>query len=157
MDHHTYLRTELISFDRFSSFFLHEILKLRQDVFILEQTCLYPDIDGHDPACQHLLITEAESPKNVIGYSRIVPPGLFFEEPSIGRITVDKEHRGNQTGRFLVEESIKATRKLHPEHKTIRITAQLHLRDFYESLGFRKVSDPYDDAGILHIEMILEQ
>jgi ElaA protein len=156
MNHKTHFRTELTSFDRLSSFFLHKVLKLRQDVFILEQNCLYPDIDGHDSACQHLLITPENDPQVLAGYSRIVPPGLFFKEASIGRIVVDENWRGNQTGRFLVEESMQVTKRLHPE-SGIRITAQLHLQNFYESLGFKKDSDPYDDAGILHIEMILEE
>lgn len=156
MDHNTLFRTELTSFDRLSSFFMHKVLKLRQDVFILEQTCLYPDIDGNDPLCQHLLLTPEKNSETLAGYSRIVPPGLFFKEASIGRIVVDKEWRGNQTGRFLVEESIQATRRLYPQ-SGIRITAQLHLQQFYESLDFIQDSAPYDDAGILHIEMILAE
>lgn len=132
---------------------LHDILKLRQDVFIIEQTCLYEDIDGKDPVCTHLVLSSSDG--DMVGYSRIVPPGAIHNEPSIGRIVVPVSQRGNGTGRRLVEESIRVTREQYPGEK-ILITAQVHLQPFYESLGFVQTSKPYDDAGIMHIEMILE-
>ncbi|MCC5906412.1 MAG: GNAT family N-acetyltransferase [Balneolaceae bacterium] len=136
---------------RFSDFppsDLYEVLKLRQDVFIIEQDCIYGDMDGKDVQSEHLLIIDDGL---LAGYSRIVPAGLKFEVPSIGRIVVRHEFRGRNFGRKLVEKSIEIIREEYTGE--IKIEAQFHLQFFYNSLGFVTISEAYNVDGIPHIEM----
>ena len=128
---------------------LYDILKLRQDIFIVEQNCVYEDIDGLDNASQHLLLTIGDE---LIAYSRIVPPKVKYEEISIGRIVVKKSHRGKGYGKKIVQQSI---RQIDEEgHQSIRIEAQAHLLSFYNDLGFEAAGDTYILDGIPHIEML---
>jgi len=138
----------LKSFDDLSPSLLYQILKLRQDVFIIEQKCIYDDIDNVDPFCTHLCLLENE---RLIGYARIVPPEKKFKQPSIGRIIVSPESRGYSYGRMIIRESLKIIRSQGAE-KTI-IEAQHHLKKFYESEGFIKEGPVYDVDGIPHIKM----
>jgi ElaA protein len=127
---------------------LYKILKLRQDVFVIEQNCIYEDIDNLDQKSEHLLL---ESGNKLIAYSRIVPAGLKFATPSIGRIVVSPAHRGRGYGYRIVKKSIEIVRE--SGSKEVFIEAQEYLHDFYQQLGFEKISDPYDLDGIQHIEM----
>lgn len=127
---------------------LYKVLKLRQDVFIIEQDCIYEDIDNLDQKSEHLLL---ESGNQLIAYSRIVPAGVKFSSPSIGRIVVAPAHRGEGYGYQIVQKSIEIIRKNGSEE--IWIEAQEYLHDFYQELGFEKISEPYDLDGIQHIEM----
>ena len=138
----------LKSFDDLSPALLYQILKLRQDVFIIEQNCIYDDIDNIDPFCTHLCLMEN---KKLIGCARIVPTGKKFEHPSIGRIIVSPEKRGNNYGRMIIKESLKILRSQGAD-KTI-IEAQHHLKNFYGSEGFTKEGSVYDVDGIPHIKM----
>lgn len=128
---------------------LYEILKLRQDIFIVEQTCIYDDIDGRDSQSKHLLFKEKDS---LIAYSRIVPPGEKFDQISIGRIVVNKDYRGRGFGKKIVAESIEWVREMG--YNSVIIEAQAHLQPFYEELGFTPSSDIYDEDGIPHLQMI---
>lgn len=129
---------------------LYDILKLRQDIFIIEQNCVYNDIDGLDEASQHLLL---EIGGELAAYSRIVPPKVKFDEISIGRIVVREKYRGVGYGQKIVLESIK--RIAENGHKIVRIEAQAHLLKFYENLGFESAGETYILDGIPHLQMML--
>lgn len=128
---------------------LYQILKLRQDVFIIEQDCIYNDIDDLDPVSEHIFL---KGDKQIIAYSRLVPAGKKFEYPSIGRIVTHKSFRGQGYGKEIIQRSL--TILSQRGIKTVVIEAQSHLQKFYESLKFEKISDPYDVDGIMHIKMI---
>lgn len=133
---------------------LYEALRARQDVFILEQRCLYPDLDGHDLAAHHLLgWISVEGERRLAAYLRCLAPGAKYSEASLGRILTTQMARGTGAGRLLVEEGVQRLLTLYPE-AAIRIGAQAHLQTFYGAAGFRTVSDPYDEDGILHVEMV---
>lgn len=136
------------NFQEISATDLYQILKLRQDVFIIEQGCNYQDIDNLDPCSEHIFLKNGEQ---IVAYSRLVPAGKKFENPSIGRIVTSKSVRGKGYGKELVQRSLTILKDR--EFKTVIIEAQSHLQKFYESLGFQKISEPYDVDGILHIKM----
>ncbi len=136
--------------DEMSPSELYEILKLRQDIFIVEQNCVYDDIDGLDGASQHLIL---KIDNKLVAYSRIVPAKVKFDEISIGRIVVREEFRGEGYGEKIVLESIK--RIAENGHKDIRIEAQAHLLHFYENLGFNSAGETYILDGIPHLQMVL--
>ncbi len=129
---------------------LYRILKLRTEVFMLEQACLYPELDDKDDKCLHLW---AEDGDTIVAYTRLVPPGLSYPQASIGRVIVAKEARGTGLSQQLMMNSIDAIAKEFHVND-IQIGAQFHLKSFYEKLGFKQVSEPYPDYGILHIDMI---
>ena len=134
---------------------LYAMLALRQEVFVLEQTCLYPDIDGLDPAAQHLLgWRNAGDRLELVAHLRCLAPGAKYAEMSIGRVVTSPAARGTGLGRELVTQGLEFARAMHPGH-AIRIGAQAHLEAFYASFGFATVSEPYDEDGILHIDMLL--
>jgi ElaA protein len=134
---------------------LYEMLALRQQVFVLEQTCLYPDIDGLDPGAHHLLGWRTENGRRELAASlRCLAPGAKYAEMSLGRVVTSPAARGTGLGRELVAQGIVCARQLHPGH-AIRIGAQAHLERFYAVFGFVTVSAPYDEDGIMHVDMLL--
>lgn len=139
------------SFEELSTIELYNILKLRSEIFIIEQNCVYQDIDDKDLKCHHLMCFVDG---NLAGYTRIVPHGLTYEDASIGRVVIGTAYRGLGLGKQLMENSIKGCQDILKESR-IRISAQLYLLKFYNSLGFKEVGDPYDEDGIPHIEMVL--
>lgn len=139
------------SFEELSTIELYKILKLRSEIFIIEQNCVYQDIDDKDLKCHHLMCLVDG---NLAGYTRIVPPGLTYEDASIGRVVTGSGYRGLGLGKQLMEHSIKGCKEILKESK-IRISAQFYLLKFYNSLGFKEVGSPYDEDGIPHIEMFL--
>jgi len=139
------------SFDEFTPRNLYDVLKLRQDIFIIEQNCIYDDMDGLDAKSRHVLLLDAG---NILaGYLRIVPPDIKFEEYSLGRIAVKKDYRGQGLGRKIVQKGIDTVRS--SEARSIRIEAQAHLEDFYKETGFITVSGIYSVDDIPHLQMIL--
>lgn len=133
---------------------LYEVLAQRQDVFILEQTCLYPDIDGLDPQAHHLLGWRmVDGKRQLAAYLRVLGPGVKYTEMSLGRVITTKAARGSGAGRALLHEGIARAEALYPGHR-IRIGAQQYLEQFYRSFGFDTVSAPYDEDGIMHIDML---
>jgi ElaA protein len=133
---------------------LYEMLALRQQVFVLEQTCLYPDIDGLDPGAHHLLGWRAvDGKRELVASLRCLAPGAKYDEMSLGRVVTSPSARGTGLGRELVAQGIVCAECLYPGH-AIRIGAQAHLEAFYASFGFCTVSAPYDEDGILHIDML---
>ena len=130
------------------------MLAQRQQVFVLEQTCLYPDIDGYDLDAHHLLGWRDIGGRRVlVAYLRCLAPGAKYDEMSLGRILTTNDVRGSGVGRELVAHGIQYAERLHPGHR-IRIGAQQRLEKFYQDFGFETVSAPYDEDGILHIDML---
>ena len=139
-------------FDELTPREVHDILQARAAVFVVEQTCPFQDVDGADPECWHLF---ARGEDQIIAYCRLVPPGIKYPEPSIGRVITSKSARGTGAGREMMREAVARAEILWPAMR-LRIGAQMYLKAFYEGFGFRQSSEPYDEDGILHIEMIRE-
>jgi ElaA protein len=125
---------------------LHAILALRGRVFVVEQSCAYLDPDGADAASRHIWADDAGV---IHAYLRLVPAGVKFAEISIGRVIIAPEARGTGLGKELMRRGIAAA-----GGAAIRIGAQAHLEKFYAELGFVRTSEPYDDDGIPHVEML---
>lgn len=130
---------------------LYAILAARVGVFVVEQDCPYPELDGLDQSAHHLWATDSAG--RVAAYARITAPGTRFAEPSIGRVLTAMEHRGTGLGRDLMERAIDLAERLYPDAE-LRISAQQHLDRFYASLGFGFVRGPYPEDGIPHVEML---
>ncbi len=128
----------------------HDIVAARESVFVLEQTCAFLDADGADPQCHHLI---GKAGDDIAAYARIVPPGLKFPEPSIGRVLTTKAFRRGGYGQALMAEAVARCEALYPR-ANIRIGAQMYLEKFYGGFGFKTVSEPYDEDGILHVIML---
>jgi ElaA protein len=131
---------------------LYRAIKLRQDVFVLEQACLYPDLDDLDQQATHILCWRGEE---LVAYQRCLPPGVSYPESSIGRIIVTPEVRGIKLGRQLVQRGIDYNLAQWPDHD-IKIGAQAHLQPFYRSLGFATVGEEYLEDGIMHAPMLYQ-
>lgn len=140
----------LKKFDELSVHELYAILRLRSEVFVVEQNCVYHDTDNKDQSSHHLMGWQDEQ---LLAYTRILPPGLSYKEPSIGRVVTAPTARGGGVGRELMEQSIAKVLFLYG-NKPIRIGAQVYLIPFYNSLGFVQSGDPYDEDGIKHVEMV---
>lgn len=138
-------------FDTLTPAELYGIVQARTAVFIVEQTCPYQDSDGIDPACWHLWTTGARG--EVTAYLRVVPPGVKYAEPSLGRILTTESGRGIGLGRLLVAEGIRRAEALYGA-QAIRIGAQRYLIDFYAGFGFERTGHDYDEDGIPHSEML---
>lgn len=129
---------------------LYNILQLRSEVFVVEQNCIYQDIDGKDQKAVHIFIKEN---KDVLAYSRIFDEGEYFENPSIGRVVVKKEKRRTELGKKIMVEGAKYIKETFT-NKKIEISAQKYLKDFYEDLGYVFTGNEYLEDGIPHIRMI---
>jgi len=139
------------SFDELTVEELYAILQLRTEVFVVEQNCVFQDMDGKDPYSHHLMGWEDNK---LIAYARILPPGISYVESSIGRIVTSPIARKKGIGRELLKRSIEALYTLHGK-TVIRIGAQYYLKGFYESFGFRQTGSIYLEDNIEHIEMLL--
>ena len=133
---------------------LYAVIRLRESVFIVEQNCPYPDADGRDPNAWHLLgWLDAGSDRKLAAYARIFEPGVRYREASVGRIVTAPAVRGTGFGRALMSEALRRLESLVPG-QPIRIAAQRRLERFYQEYGFASVSDPYEEDGIIHIDML---
>lgn len=133
----------------FSAHELYELLKLRVDVFVVEQNCAYPELDGKDADAIHLMLKDGGE---IIAAARIFPP--HDDVPAkIGRVVVSPRHRGKRLGDSLMREAIRFCHEQFPG-TPIFLSAQSHLQGFYGSLGFRPVSDEYLEDGIPHVDML---
>jgi ElaA protein len=133
---------------------LYAVVQLREAVFIVEQNCPYPDSDGRDPNAWHLLGWSQRSTGRVlVAYARIFEAGVRYDEASIGRVVTAPDVRGTGKGRALMAEALRRIDSLMPG-QPIRIAAQRRLEDFYLGLGFKTVSDPYEEDGIIHVDML---
>jgi len=140
----------LKKFEDLTPFDLYAILQLRNEVFVVEQNCVYQDLDNKDQPSYHLMGWDADK---LLAYTRIIPPGIAYTEPSIGRVITSPAARRTGTGKELMHQSIATTKKLYG-NLPIKIGAQLYLVKFYTSLGFHSTGAVYLEDGIEHIEMI---
>jgi ElaA protein len=141
------------SFEELTTTELYAILQLRSEVFVVEQNCVYLDIDGKDKKSFHLMAWQGD---DLAAYTRSVPPGISFTEASIGRVLSSPKYRGLGIGITLMQKSIHHTLESYATNK-IRIGAQLYLKKFYEGFGFVAQGDEFLEDGIPHIEMLLEK
>ena len=132
---------------------LYSILQLRNEVFVVEQNCVYQDADNKDALSYHLSGWDANT---LVAYCRILPPGISYPEASIGRVVTSPAYRNNGCGLELMKEAIIQTLAQF-ECNAIKISAQLYLQKFYEQLGFIQVSETYLEDNIPHIEMLLSR
>ena len=139
----------LKKFDELSPHELYAILQLRNEVFVVEQNCVFQDADNKDQPSYHLMMWDNDL---LTGYTRLVPPGVAYEFPSIGRVVTSPKKRRSGAGKLLMEKSIEETEKLFGK-TSIRLGAQVYLKKFYESFGFKQSGEVYDEDGIDHIEM----
>jgi ElaA protein len=141
------------AFDVLSVHELQNIYMARQQVFCIEQQCIYLDADGWDERSHHLA---AWSPRQrmPLAYARVVAPGVKYAEPSIGRVITTAVARGTGLGRELVRRAVEHTLQTYPG-QGVRISAQAHLDCFYGNFGFVAVGVPYMEDGIPHLEMLI--
>jgi ElaA protein len=137
-------------FSEISSSELYAILQLRSEVFVVEQDCVYQDIDYKDQKALHILGYKNEK---LVAYTRIFKPGDYFNEASIGRVVVAQNQRKFGYGFVIMQHSIKAVKEYFNE-TIIKISAQKYLKKFYESLNFEQVGEEYLEDNIPHIPMI---
>jgi ElaA protein len=139
-------------FQELNSKELYAILQLRSEVFVVEQQCIFLDMDDIDVACHHLCLWKNEK---LVAYARIVPPQFIYQDrSSIGRVVTAPDYRTLGLGKEIVASAIIQTRCLYPT-SNIQIGAQLYLKQFYESFGFRQCGFLYLEDGIEHIPMSL--
>ncbi len=146
------LRWQCLPFPQLPAPALYRLLALRSRVFVVEQRCLYQDMDGADLGALQVFAT-AGGHEQVVATARVLAPGVRYEEPSIGRVCTEPACRGRGWGRLLMEFALRCTGEHHPG-RPIRISAQAHLQPFYESLGFVAASGRYLEDGIAHVEML---
>jgi len=146
------LHWRLWRWNEWSNDLLYAAMRLRSEIFVVEQNCVFPDMDGLDPACAHLCGCDDDG--RLLAYARLLAPGVKYEDASIGRVVTAIEARGRQLGRALMQEALRLTRERHPG-APIRLGAQQHLERFYGSFGFSTISAPYLEDGIWHVDMRL--
>jgi len=141
----------IVHFDDLSVNQLFDLLSLRTEVFIVEQNCPYQDADEKDRKSYHVMGYDKRN--KLMAVSRVLPPGISYSEISIGRIATSLEHRNKKYGHEMMQVCIGYIYRKFGKNP-IRISAQEHLKKFYEKHGFIQVSKPYQEDGILHIEML---
>jgi ElaA protein len=133
---------------------LYAMVRLREAVFIVEQNCPYPDADGRDPRAWHLLgWNQGPVERSLVAYARVFEPGVRYSEGSIGRVATSREVRRTGVGKRLMAEALRRLETLAPGQK-IKIAAQQRLEAFYADFGFTTVSLPYEEDGIMHVDMV---
>lgn len=141
----------LKKFEALTPYELYDIMWLRNEVFVVEQNCVYQDADYKDQKGWHYMGVDEEG--KLMSYVRLLPPGISYDEPSIGRVLTNPSARGTGVGRFLMQQAIEQCKALFGD-VPIKIGAQFYLLKFYSSLGFVQTSEIYLEDNIEHIEMI---
>lgn len=129
---------------------LYALLKLRSDVFVVEQQSIYHDLDGYDQSALHVL---AQDDQGLAGYVRLLPAGLKYDEPAFGRLVVAPRARKTGVSATLIHEALGSIHARWPNLPT-RIEAQAYLKDYYTRFGFVPEGDIYSMDGIPHIQML---
>jgi ElaA protein len=142
--------TDLKGLDEFSARELYDLMRMRVDVFVVEQNCPYPELDGKDIDALHLRLLDGGE---LLASARVLKPHSAQDPSKIGRVVVSPAHRGKRLGGALMSEAIAACERLFPANP-IALSAQAHLRRFYESFGFIGTSEEYLEDGIPHIDMV---
>ena len=131
---------------------LYQILRLRSEVFVVEQDCVYQDIDNKDQNAIHLYYKENDQ---IVAYTRIFKAGDYYENPCIGRVVVSKKNRGNNLGKKIMIDSMEYI-KQNIKGEKIELSAQKYLDKFYKDLGFYKIGEDYLEDGIPHQRMVFD-
>lgn len=149
------LQWRCLPFHALSAETLYRLLRLRSEVFVVEQACVFLDMDGLDAQCLHVLgeVVDQDGTPHLHASTRMVPPGVAFAEASIGRVVTAPAARGGGIGHALMAESVRLLEQLWGP-QPIRIGAQAHLERFYNRHGFVSDDKPYIEDGIPHIEML---
>ncbi len=137
-------------FEELTTTELYELLQLRSEVFVVEQDCVYQDIDGKDDKALHII---GVKDRQIVAYARCFKPGVYFKEAAIGRVVVSEVQRKHGYGHDIIEASIEAISKTY-NATTIRLSGQKYLIKFYESHGFKQVGEGYLEDGIPHVAMV---
>ena len=146
------LTWQCVAFSELTAAQLYAVLTVRSEVFVVEQNCVYLDMDGADPQCMHLIAWTDD--KQIAAYLRLVPPGLKFTEASIGRVITSQIARGQGIGKQLIAKGLAQIQTSYPG-QAVRIGAQQYLEKFYQSFGFNTCSEMYLEDDIAHVEMLL--
>ncbi|SHI68293.1 ElaA protein [Mesonia phycicola] len=144
------IQIETKTFQDLSIHELYELLQLRSEVFVVEQDCVYQDIDGKDQKALHII---GKKEGKIVAYTRCFAPGFYFEEASIGRVVVKETERTYGFGHEILKVSISEIEKKY-NTSVIKLSAQQYLTNFYESHGFVQIGEGYLEDGIPHIAMI---
>lgn len=144
------MQIKIVTFEELSLQELYNLLQLRAEVFVVEQDCVYQDIDGKDQKALHVLGLEKDE---LVAYTRIFPPGFYFEEAAIGRVVVKEKYRKNSYGHEILKASVKAIEERFHTGR-IKLSAQTYLTSFYENHGFQQIGEGYLEDGIPHIAML---
>lgn len=139
------------SFEELSTQELFELYHLRTQVFVVEQNCAYQEVDKHDLNAVHVL---GKVRGELVACARILPGETAYPQASIGRVAVKQVQRGHGLARALFTDCLAHAREIFPGQE-LKVQAQCYLEKFYQSFGFRTVSEAYPDAGIMHVDMIL--
>jgi len=142
------MRLEVKAWNKLSRKEINDVFSLRSEVFIVEQECIYQDVDGKDEKADHVLLIVNNK---LAGYTRVFNENTYFKEASFGRAVVKKTHRGKGYGHFLVEKSLEHLKQ--QQQSPIKISAQSHLKEFYSSHGFVAKGKEYMEDGISHTAM----
>jgi ElaA protein len=145
-------RWECLPFDALGGSAVYALLRLRAQVFVVEQACAYEDPDGLDTKALHLMAWRNDE---LVAYARCLPPGAVFRDSAIGRIVVAPGRRGGDLGGDLVRRAIAVNRERWPRHN-VRINAQSALEDYYAALGFVACGEPFLEDDIPHVHMLLD-
>tara|TARA_B100001059_G_scaffold92716_1_gene91815 strand:+ start:23 stop:472 length:450 start_codon:yes stop_codon:yes gene_type:complete len=147
------MKTYIKKFQELTADEIYNILKLRSEVFVVEQNCVYQDLDGKDERAMHLFYKKENE---MIAYTRIFQKGDYYpENPSIGRVVVSKKERGKEIGKSIMKESILYIKNNY-KSKSIELSAQKYLDKFYNELGFYRVGKDYLEDGIPHQRMLYD-
>ncbi|WP_407556523.1 GNAT family N-acetyltransferase [Winogradskyella sp. 4-2091] len=144
------LTIKISAFNELSIYELYSLLQLRSEVFVVEQDCVYQDIDGKDQNALHVL---GYKNKSLVAYTRIFKRGDYFKEASIGRVVVLENERKHSYGYDIMKASIDAI-KMYYDTTEIKISAQVYLKRFYNNLEFKEIGEEYLEDGIPHIAML---
>ena len=145
------MKIESKQFEELTNKELYAILNLRTRVFVVEQECAYQVVDDNDQASLHIMGYVADE---LVAYARICPPQSVYPQPSIGRVVVSPGQRGNNYGRQVFAFALGTASRMY-SGSILKIQAQQYLQEFYTGFGFRVISEPYPDFGILHVDMTI--
>jgi len=143
---------KLYDWNQIDTAVLYAILALRSEVFVVEQDCVYQDLDNKDQISIHIFKKEKD---DIVAYTRIFKPGDYYKNPSIGRVVVSKKNRGKELGKKIMNYSIKYI-KNNLKGDKIELSAQKYLDKFYKDLGFYKIGEEYLEDGIPHQRMLID-
>ena len=133
---------------------LYAVVRLREAVFVVEQNCAYLDADSRDRSAWHLLGWQPiDGKRTLVAYARVFERGVRYEEASVGRVVTAPQVRGTGLGKLLMAEALRRAESLAPG-QAVKIAAQRRLERFYVDLGFTPISSPYEEDGIIHVDMI---